>query len=239
MKKILTAAVFLCASMILCQPSFAKKTAKPQPQPVVKDAAYYVKLGAEYEWLNNRAGAVDIYTKALQIDPNCNEARNSRLKLNYFLGRYNQVLEDCEYFYNLPGYGAAAYYEYRINSKKQLGDYAGAVDDMYEVILAYGGQAKVLEDLFNTVSNNPELEYKLRPQSHPELLSKYKNQAKLLRDYAQMYKDSHGKVINQQYYDFFTGLAKALDPAILINVEYIKPEIRSVSEDAENIIINE
>ena len=41
-----------------------------------------------------------------------------------------------------------------------------------------------------------------------------------------MYKDSHGKVINQQYYEFFTGLAKALDPALIINVEYIQPEAR-------------
>ena len=112
---------------------------------------------------------------------------------------------------------------------------------MYEVIIAYGGQSVVLKQLFETIEQTPELQYKLDPKSHPELLEKYSKQARFVRDYAQMYKDTDGKVNNEQYYNFFVNLAKALDPAIIINVEYIQPAVRTAPAEAETqtIDINE
>ena len=249
MKKIFSAIMFLSVLFMFSQGAFAKskKQERPKHQRVeqttneVKDAQYYLRLGADYEWKNNRAGAIDVYTKALEIDPDCNEARAARVKLCYFLGRYEEALEDLEYFRSLPDYGPAVYYDYRINSKLKLGRIEDAVDDMYEVIIAYGGQSVVLKQLFETIEQNPELEYKLDPKSHPELLEKYSKQARFVRDYAQMYKGVDGKVTDEQYYNFFVNLAKALDPAIIINVEYIQPAVRTAPAEAETqtIDINE
>ena len=74
-----------------------------------------------YEWKNNKLGAIDIYSKALNIDPNFDAARIARAKLLYFNGRYQEALQDYNYFYNkLPQYGPTAFYQFRINSKLQL-----------------------------------------------------------------------------------------------------------------------
>ncbi|MEI3254283.1 MAG: tetratricopeptide repeat protein [Candidatus Gastranaerophilaceae bacterium] len=132
------------------------------------------------EWKNNRLGAIDSYTEALKLNPDYVEARVARGKLYYFTGQYAKALEDFNYFYNKPNYGPTVYYEFRINCKKKLGQYAEAVDDMYEVILAYGGNSRLLQDMMDTVNQHSDLEYKLKPVSHPKLLAKYKPNAKKL-----------------------------------------------------------
>ena len=95
----------------------------------VKDAQYYFKQGNDIEWKNNRLGAIDSYTEALKLNPDYVEARVARGKLYYFTGQYAKALEDFNYFYNKPNYGPTVYYEFRINCKKKLGQYAEAVDD--------------------------------------------------------------------------------------------------------------
>ncbi|HIU93170.1 MAG TPA: tetratricopeptide repeat protein [Candidatus Limenecus avicola] len=180
----------------------------------VKDAQYYFKQGNDIEWKNNRLGAIDSYTEALKLNPDYVEARVARGKLYYFTGQYAKALEDFNYFYNKPNYGPTVYYEFRINCKKKLGQYAEAVDDMYEVILAYGGNSRLLQDMMDTVNQHSDLEYKLKPVSHPELLAKYKPNAKKLRDYAKNCADDKSNAKNKEYADFFMEMASAMDPEV-------------------------
>lgn len=187
----------------------------------VKDEKYYYNQGQDYERKNNRPGATEPYTKAIEINPDFDEARIARAQIYYFYGKYDKALEDFNYFYNkTPKYGPGAYYEYRIGCKKHLGQYDKAMDDMFEVILVYGGQAKVLKEMLELAQEHPELKDKLCPFAHSDLIEKYKSQAKVLRDYAQMYKDKDGNVTNEQYYNFFINIAKAMDPDICLDVDY-------------------
>lgn len=206
MKKILSIALSLTAVLFILGSSANAEA--------VKDAQYYFKLGNDYEWKNNRRGAADIYTKALEIDPDYVDARVARGKVLYFTGQYEKALEDFNYFYNKPNYGPTVYYEFRINCKKKLGRYSEALDDMYEVILAYGGNSRILQDMLDTVSEHPDLEYKLKPVSHAELLTKYKPNAKKLRDYAKFCFDDKTNPKNKEYADFFMDMVSAMDPEV-------------------------
>lgn len=212
MKKILS--VVFCVSMafVIGTSVYAK---------TVKDAQYYFNQGADYERKNNRLGATEPYSKALELNPDYDDARLARAQIYYFYGQYDKALEDFEYFYKkTPQYGPGAFYEYRIGCKEKLGQYEEAIDDMYEVILIYGGQAKVLKDMFVLVEKHPELKDKLEPKAHLELIDKYKSKAKTIRDYAQMYKDKEGNVTNPEYYNFFINIATTMDPDICLDVEY-------------------
>lgn len=216
MKKILSA-IFCAIALVSCgSAAFSKGVKQTKTKPVetvavTHDAQYYLNLGKDYEWKNNKLGAIGIYTKALQIDPDFDEARESRAKLLFFNGRYAQALEDFNYFYNkLPKYGPSAFYEMRIQSKLQLGMIEEAFDDMYEVILVYGGQAKVLDQMFALTQKYPELQYRLCPAAHSDLISKYRAKAKLLNDYAETFRDEKYGMRNMQYYKFFQDIAKAM-----------------------------
>lgn len=180
----------------------------------VKDATYYTKKGADYEWKNNRLGAIDAYTQALKVDPDCIEAHIERGKLYYFTGQYEKALADFNYFYNLPAYGPAVNYEYRIECKKKLGQYAEAMDDMYEVMLAYGGHSLLAQNLEEMAKEHPDLQYKLKPISHPQLIVKYKANAKKLRDYAYMCANNKLGEKNKIYADFFMDIASTMDPTV-------------------------
>lgn len=202
----------------------------------VKDEQYYYNQGQDYERKNNRLGATEPYSKALEMNPNFDKARIARAQIYYFYGRYEKALEDFNYFYNkTPDFGPGAFYDYRIGCKKKLNMNKEAFDDMYEVILVYGGQAKVLKDMFDFVQLHPELQASLDPKMHPELMEKYKDKAKTLRDYAQMYKDKDGNVTNQQYYDFFINIAKTMDPNICLDVEYPTELPRKAPDNAQVI----
>lgn len=204
----------------------------------VQDAQYYYNLGADYEHKNNRLGGAEMYSKALELNPDFDEARIARAKVYYFYEKYDKALADFMYFYNKPKYGAATYYEYRIECKKKLEQYPEAIDDMYEVILVYGGQAKVLKEMFETIQEHPEFEYKLKPIAHPNLITKYKSKAKALRDYAQIYKDKDGTINNQEYYDFFINIAKAMDPDICLDVEYPTEPPRKAPDEGQVIDVD-
>lgn len=210
MKKIL-ALIFCCIVLISFGSEAFSKQKKSSSVNEVHDAQYYMNLGKDYEWKNNKLGAIDIYTKALQIDPDFDEAREARAKLLYFNGRYSQALEDFNYFYNkLPKYGPSAFYQFRINSKLQLGMIEEAFDDMYEVVLVYGGQAKVLDEMFAMVQQYPDLQYRLCPAAHTDLIYKYRAKAKLMDDYAEIFLDEKYGMKNMQYYKFFHDVAKAM-----------------------------
>lgn len=212
MKKILSA-IFCLGIIFVIGSSVCAKPAK--------DAQYYFNQGADYERKNNRLGATEPYSKALEIDPEFDDARIARSQIYYFYGKYEKALEDYKYFYNkTPKFGPGAFYENRINCKKNLGLYEDAMDDMFEVILIYGGQAKVLKEMLILANQHPELKDKLSPKAHEALIEKYKAKAKSIRDYAQMYKDKEGNVTNPEYYNFFINIAKAMDPDICLDVEY-------------------
>ncbi len=203
---------------------------------VIKDEQYYFNQGQDYERKNNRLGATEPYSKALEINPNFDKARIARAHIYYFYGQYDKALEDFNYFYNkTPEFGPAAFYDYRIGCKKQLNMNKEAFDDMYEVILVYGGQANILKDMFDFVQLHPELKTGLDPKTHPELMEKYKDKAKTLRDYAQMYKDKEGNITNNQYYDFFINIAKTMDPDIILDVEYPTELPRKAPENSQVI----
>lgn len=196
----------------------------------VQDAQYYFNLGADYEWKNNKLGAIDIYSKALNIDSNFDAARIARAKLLYFNGRYQEALQDYNYFYNkLPQYGPTAFYQFRINSKLQLGYCEEALDDMYEVILAYAGQSQVLDQMVQVIQARPELQYKLTTAAHPELIAKYKSNAKLIRDYAELYINSEKGMKSPAYYKFYMDIAKAmfaqLTPSDVFNVSNVRETV--------------
>ena len=192
MKRFLSLA--LCASVLFLSTSavFAKgikKAKQPKPLKVEKTltAEEYYRLGADYEWKNNRLGAAEVYSKALELNPDYNDARIARAKIYYFYEKYDKALEDYNYFYQKPNYGAASFFENRINCKKALGMYEEAMDDMFEVILAYGGQAKVYDEMKAFAMEHPELQYKLNPDNHKDLLIKYSTKAPELRGYAKTY----------------------------------------------------
>lgn len=218
MKKLLSMVLSLTVLFVLCSSAFAQQ---------VKDAQYYFKLGNDYEWKNNRLGAIDVYTEALKLNPDYVDARIARAKLLYFTGQYAKALEDFNYFYSKPNYGPTVYYEFRINSKKKLGQYSEALDDMYEVILAYSGNSRLLQDMLDTVAQHPDLEYKLKPVSHPELLSKYKPNAKKLRDYAKTCADDKSNPKGKEYADFFMEIVSAMDPSVTHYSEVIYEEAPS------------
>ena len=226
MKKILLVILCLCGLV-----GFSTKANAQE----VQDAQYYFNLGADYEWKNNKLGAIGIYSKALNIDPNFDAARIARAKLLYFNGRYEEALVDLNYFYNkLPQYGPTAFYQFRINSKLQLGMCEDALDDMYEVILAYAGQSQVLDQMIQVVQARPELQYKLTVAAHPELITKYKSNAHLIRSYAELYIDSDSKIKNPPYYKFYMDISKAmyaqLTPSDVFNVSNVR---HTVSEGQE------
>ena len=206
MKKVLFLALFiicLCSSSIC---TFSKE---------VKDAEYYYKQGQDYEWKNNRLGAIDAYSEALNVNPDYDKARIARAKLCMIFEKYEDALIDYEYFYNKSGYGPVVYFEDRIECKKKLGKIPEALDDMYEVILVYGGQAKVLKNMLDTVNEYPEYEFKLKPVAHADLIAKYKSKAKALRDYAVTFNDDKlSSIKNPEYYKFFMDIATAMDPQI-------------------------
>lgn len=227
MKKVLTTLFCLGLIMIIGSSVYSK---------TVKNEEYYFNQGQDYERKNNRLGATEPYSKALEINPDFDKARIARAHIYYFYGKYDKALEDYTYFYNkTPEFGPAAFYDNRINCKKQLNMNKEAFDDMYEVILVYGGQANILKDMFAFAELHPELKERLSPQAHPELIQKYKDKAKNLRDYAQMYKDKEGNITNQQYYDFFINIAKEMDPNICLDVEYPTELPRKAPENSQVI----
>lgn len=230
MKKIL---VFICCLVCACLMGITSVNAEQ-----VKDEQYYLNLGKDYEWKNNRLGAIDLYTKALEVNPEFDEARSQRARLLYFEGKYDKALEDYTYFYNKqPQYGPGVYYEYRIDCKKKLGMTEEALDDMYEVILAYGGQAKVLQDMIDLVEANPEYRYKLTVDAHKDLIAKYKTQAKTIKDYAQTFLDKKYNMQNKDYYNFFIGISNAMyDMLAQEGDTNIKPVLRVAPGEAEQII---
>lgn len=223
MKKLLTC--FLCVSTLLITglASDAKKAKEPkkqkQEQTQVKDARFYYNEGIRYEQHNNKEGAIDVYAKAVELDPNFDAARIAKAQLSYFYGKYEEALADFEYLETRPGYGAGAFFDSRIDCRLKLGQYDKALDDMYEVILAYCGQVKVYKQMQEIVSQHPELAYKLKPESHPELNAKYKENAKTLRDYARTFKDARNNINEPEMYDFFMNIAIALNPETL-NTEW-------------------
>ena len=206
----------------------------------VKDEQYYLNLGKDYEWKNNRLGAIDLYTKALEVNPDFDEARSQRARLLYFEGKYDKALEDFTYFYNKqPEYGAGVYYEYRIDCKKKLGMTEAAIDDMYEVILAYGGQAKVLQDMIDLIQENPEYKYKLSVDAHMDLIAKYKTQAKALKDYAQTFLDKQYNIVNKDYYNFFITISNTMyDMIAQENDPDVKPVLRRTAPGEAEQVIN-
>ena len=94
-----------------------------------------------------------------------------------------------------------------------------AFDDMYEVILAFCGQVKVYDQMKQIVAQHPELAYKLNPSSHPELNEKYKDNAKIMRDYARTFKDARNNINEPELYEFFMDIAISLNPESL-NTEW-------------------
>ena len=223
MKKLLTCFFFLLSLLITGLASDAKNAKEPkkqkQTQTQVKDARFYYNEGIRYEQHNNKEGAIDVYGKAVELDPNFDAARIAKAQLAYFYGRYEEALADFEYLETRPGYGAGAFFDSRIDCRLKLGQYDKALDDMYEVILAYCGQVKVYKQMQEIVSQHPELAYKLKPESHPELNAKYKENAKTLRDYARTFKDARNNINEPEMYDFFMNIAIALNPETL-NTEW-------------------
>jgi len=236
MKKILS--IILCLGALLT----LNTSAKAQE---IQDAQYYFNLGADYEWKNNKLGAIGIYSKALDIDENFDAARIARAKLLYFNGRYQEALQDFNYFYNkTPQYGPTAFYQFRINTKLQLGMCEEALDDMYEVILAYAGQSQVLDQMIQIIQARPELKYKLTTNAHPELITKYKSNAQLIRNYAELYIDSDKGMKNPPYFRFYMDIAKAmyaqLTPSDVFNTSNIrKTESEGQEIDVEEEVIDE
>ena len=220
MKKLLS--LVLCLS-VLCVTGLsadAKKAKKSnQEQTQVKDAQFYYNEGLRYETHNNKEGAIDVYAKAVELEPDFDAARAKKAQLSYFYGRYEEALADFEYLENRPGYGVGAFYDDRIDCRLKLGQYSEALDDMYEVILAFCGQVKVYEQMKQLASEHPELAYKLKPESHPELNEKYKENAKIMRDYARTFKDARNGINEPELYDFFMNVAIALNPESL-NTEW-------------------
>ncbi len=218
MNKFLSIALCLSVLCVTGMSAEAKKSKEPQQQQV-KDAQFYYNEGIRYETHNNKEGAIDVYAKAVELSPNFDAARAKKAQLSYFYGRYQEAVEDFEYLKNRPGYGVGAFYDNRIDSKIKLGQYSEALDDMYEVILAFCGQVKVYEQMKQIVAQNPELAYKLKPESHPELNAKYKENAKIMRDYARTFKDARNNINEPELYDFFMNVAIALNPESL-NTEW-------------------
>lgn len=209
MKKILSIILCLFAFTAVTNSAIAANKAKAAPKEQTPE--YYYKQGQDYEWKNNRLGAIDIYSKALEIDPSYNDARIARAKLYYFFEKYDKALEDFNYFYNQPNYGAAVYYEYRIDCKKKLGLYSEALDDMFEVILAYGGQARVYAQMKEMIEEHPEYADKLNPDTHKDLLIKYSAKAPELRGYAETFSKDETNEQNMEYYKFFRNIARKMD----------------------------
>ena len=219
MKKLLSLVFCLSVLCVTGLSADAKKSKEADQQSQVKDAQFYYNEGIRYETHNNKEGAIDVYAKAVALDPEFDAARIAKAQLAYFYGRYEEALADYEYLYNKPGYGAGAFYDNRINCRIKLGQYAEALDDMYEVILAFCGQVKVYDQMKQLVSEHPELAYKLKPESHPELNAKYKENAKIMRDYARTFKDARNNINEPELYDFFMNVAIALNPESL-NTEW-------------------
>lgn len=203
MKKILSLVIGLGMFLTVSASAFAQTQ---------KDAKYYYEQGQSYERLNNKFGAINEYSEAVKLNPDFDDARIARAKLYYFFEKYEEALNDFEYFYAKENYGAAAFYDYRIECKKRLGKYEEAMDDMYEVILAYGGQAKLYQEMLDIAKDHPELQYKLKPEAHAALNEKYKAQAKALRDYARTFDIGENVLKNQEYAKYFMEIATALDP---------------------------
>ena len=217
MKKLLS--IVFCLSVLCVSGLSADAKKHDETQSQVKDAQFYYNEGIRYETHNNKEGAIDVYAKAVELDPEFDAARIAKAQLSYFYGRYQEALADYEYLASKPGYGAGAFYDNRINCRLKLGQYAEALDDMYEVILAYCGQVKIYEQMKQIVAEHPELAYKLKPSSHPELNAKYKDNAKIMRDYARTFKDARNNINEPEIYDFFMDVAIALNPESL-NTEW-------------------
>ena len=223
MKKLLSLALCLSVLCVTGLSADAKKSKEPkkskQEQTQIKDAQFYYSEGIRYETHNNKEGAIDVYAKAVELDPDFDAARIAKAQLAYFYGRYEEALADYEYLYNKPGYGAGAFYDNRIDCRLKLGQYEQALDDMYEVILAFCGQVKVYDQMKQIVAQHPELAYKLNPSSHPELNEKYKDNAKIMRDYARTFKDARNNINEPELYEFFMDIAISLNPESL-NTEW-------------------
>ena len=90
MKKFLSA-VF-CVGLIMAMGSSVCAKTKKQynvnnfKSSPVKDAEYYYFNGNDYDRKNNRLGATGEYTKALNLDGDCDKARISRATFLYFEG---------------------------------------------------------------------------------------------------------------------------------------------------------
>ena len=85
MKKVLFFIFCLVCIGVLCVSSVSAEQ--------IKDEQYYLNLGKDYEWKNNRLGAIDLYTKALEVNPDFDEARSQRARLLYFEGLYDKALD--------------------------------------------------------------------------------------------------------------------------------------------------
>ncbi len=219
MKKLLSLALCLSVLCVTGLSADAKKSKATNQQSQVKDAQFYYNEGIRYETHNNKEGSIDMYAKAVELNPNFDEARAKKAQLSYFYGRYAEAIADFEYLKTRPGYGVGAFYDARIDSKIKLGQYSEALDDMYEVILAFCGQVKVYDQMKQIVAQNPELAYKLKPESYPELNARYKENAKIMRDYARTFKDARNGINEPELYDFFMNIAIALNPESL-NTEW-------------------
>ena len=71
-----------------------------------------------------------------------------------------------------------------------------------------------------------------------DLIAKYKNQAKTLKDYAQTFLDKKYNMQNKEYYNFFIGISNAMyDMLAQESDANVKPVLRrTVPGEAEQII---
>lgn len=197
----------------------------------------YYEQGKDWDLKNNRPGSHVQFTKALNMNPNYDEAKLARAQAYYYNQNYDKSFDDFTYFYNNDEkYGAATFYEYRIECKKRQGLWADALDEMYEAILAYGGHTQLLNEMIQIIQEHPELSYKLNTASHQYLLAKHRNQASAIRDYAQLYKPNSGRVPNEDYYNFYINIAQTMNPDISLEVTPMAPLTGRVNENQGDVV---
>ena len=75
MKKLLSLALCLSVLCVTGLSADAKKSKATNQQSQVKDAQFYYNEGIRYETHNNKEGSIDMYAKAVELNPNFDEAR--------------------------------------------------------------------------------------------------------------------------------------------------------------------
>lgn len=100
-----------------------------------KDSYFYKEIGVQKFFEKDYQGAIDEFTKAININPKDAEAFNNRCYSKGIIGMYQEALDDCNKGISIDSeYGHA--YDSRGEIKFVLNDFIGACSD-YKTAIKY------------------------------------------------------------------------------------------------------